>query len=205
MSAAANASPLKNKRAKVWFLLGLNQKFHWLAKLIFSQKIELVNSVENLVETLDLQPHPEGGFYKETYRSESAIKLNGELGIHGNRNYSTAIYFLLLKNQFSAWHRIKQDEAWHFYEGASVRVHSISPEGVYQYFDLGTDFESGEAPQYLVPGGYWFASESLGDYSLVGCTVAPGFNFADFELADRSELTRLFPAHKPLIQKFTRE
>jgi len=173
--------------------------------LIFSQKMNYMKRVEKLVEILGLQPHPEGGFYKETYRSEGEIALDGELGILGERNYSTAIYFLLVKNSFSAWHRIKQDEAWHFYEGSPVRVHSISPKGKYEYFDLGNDFDSGQKPQYVVPGSYWFASETLGDYSLVGCTVAPGFDFEDFDLADRTKLTELFPAHQPLIQKFTRE
>ena len=164
-----------------------------------------MNSVENLVEILDLQPHPEGGFYKETYRSKGKIKLGGELDIKDERNYSTAIYFLLVQDSFSAWHRIKQDEAWHFYEGSPVRVHSISPKGEYWYFDLGLDFNLGQEPQYIVPGGSWFASETLGAYSLVGCTVAPGFDFKDFELANRKELSQLFPAHQPLIQKFTRE
>jgi predicted cupin superfamily sugar epimerase len=164
-----------------------------------------MSRVENLVEKLGLQPHPEGGFYRETYRSGGKIRLNGELDIKGERNYSTAIYFLLVRDSFSAWHRIKQDEAWHFYEGAPVRVHSISPEGKYKYFDLGPDFDAGQEPQYMVPGGYWFASETLGDYSLVGCTVAPGFDFADFELAKLNELSELFPSHQPLIQKFTRE
>jgi len=163
-----------------------------------------MSRVEKLVKNLGLQPHPEGGFYKETYRSSGKINFDGELDIKGERNYSTAIYFLLVRDSFSAWHRIKQDEVWHFYEGSPVRVHCISPNGDYQYFDLGPDFDSGQAPQYMVPGGSWFASETLGDYSLVGCTVAPGFDFEDFELANRKEFSELFPAHQPLIKKFTR-
>jgi len=164
-----------------------------------------MSRVEMLVKKLELQPHPEGGFYKETYRSQEKINLDGALGIQGERNYSTAIYFLLIRDSFSAWHKIKQDETWHFYEGSPVRVHSISPAGEYHHFDLGPEFDSKQEPQYIVPGGSWFASETLGEYSLVGCTVAPGFDFQDFELANRKELSLLFPAHQPLIQKFTRE
>ena len=164
-----------------------------------------MTKIQDLVKKLHLKSHPEGGFYRETYRSQGEIGELKNLEIDGKRNYSTAIYFLLVKGNFSAWHRIKQDEVWHFYTGNPIRIHLISPSGEYSYFDLGLAFENGQEPQYVVPARYWFASETLGEFSLVGCTVAPGFDFEDFELANSTELTRLFPSHKPLIQKYTRE
>jgi predicted cupin superfamily sugar epimerase len=161
-------------------------------------------TIDNLVKQLGLIPHPEGGFYSETYRSAGGYGHPGE--IQGFRSYSTAIYFLLTKGNFSALHRIKSDEVWHFYIGDPVHIHSISPNGEYRCTILGNDFLKGEIPQYVVPAGWWFGSESVGEtgYSLVGCTVAPGFDFADFELAEKENLIAKFPQHKAFIEKFVR-
>ena len=148
-----------------------------------------MDRIKKLVDTLKLLPHPEGGFYKETYRSDAVIP-SSVLGSDfiGDRNYCTAIYFLLTSDNFSAFHRIKQDEIWHFYEGSPLYVHVINDKGLYTRHTVGLDIENGSLPQLVVPAGAWFASsvKDKDSYSLVGCTVSPGFDFNDFELADRS-------------------
>lgn len=163
--------------------------------------------IEELVHKLDLLPHPEGGFYKETYRSDGVIPQK-ELGdeFSGPRNYCTGIYFLLTEGNFSAFHKINQDEMWHFYEGDPLRVHMIDRTGTYTFQDIGLDLDAGQLPQCTVPAGVWFASEvaNAGNYSLVGCTVSPGFDFDDFELPSRSKLIGLFPDHKEIISRLTR-
>ena len=163
--------------------------------------------IKTIVENLNMAPHPEGGFYKETYRSTDTIP-QGVLGdeFTGDRNYCTGIYFLLTSLNFSAFHRIKQDEMWHYYTGSSLYVHVIDPNGNYHRQTLGINFENGELPQYVVPAGSWFASSVKDEdsFSLVGCTVAPGFDFDDFELANRKSLIEIFPDHKELISQYTR-
>ena len=165
-----------------------------------------MNSVKTIIEQLELLPHPEGGYFKETYRSTGFIKSNS-LGAHysGERNYSTCIYFLLTSESFSALHRINQDEIWHFYEGSPIRLHMISETGTHSEHIIGNNLSQGEVPQFVVPGGYWFAAEVIqeGAYSLVGCTVAPGFSFEDFELKSQKELTNLFPHLEQTIARLT--
>ena len=163
-----------------------------------------MDRIEDLVENLGLVPHPEGGYYRETYRADGSFDLSNNTDYDGERNYATAIYFLLTEGNFSAWHRIKQDEVWHFYSGSPLAVHAISQEGEYSKTLLGQSTGKGEVFQYVVPGGHWFASESLGAFSLVGCTVSPGFDFKDFELAKREELQVLFPEHRRIIEDLTR-
>lgn len=166
-----------------------------------------MNKLE-IIAKLDLQPHPEGGFFKETYRSEAEISRD-QLGeeYSGNRNYSTSIYFLLTSEDHSNFHRIKQDEIWHFYEGSPIRLHTISEDGVHNSHIIGRDILKDELPQLVVKGGDWFAAEVItkGEFSLVGCTVAPGFSFEDFELPPRNELLEKFPQHHDLITKFTKK
>lgn len=149
--------------------------------------------------------HPEGGWFAETYRSAGSIPV-GALPPHfdGARSYCTAIHFLLEGGDFSALHRLGSDETWHFYEGAPLTVHVISPEGVYRPILLGREPAEGQHFQATVPAGSWFGAETAGPFSLVGCTVAPGFDFRDFELARRQELTALFPRHGALIERMTR-
>lgn len=160
-----------------------------------------------LAKLLDLAPHPEGGFFKEVFRSKATISKS-ELGsdFSGDRNVVTNIYFLLTSENFSAFHRIKQDELWHFFEGSGITVHCIDANGLYSKIKLGNSLEEGEVYQSVVPAGCWFASEvsEPDSYALVGCTVAPGFDFDDFELADRKKLIAAFPQHSSIIENLTR-
>ncbi len=165
---------------------------------------------EEIIKQLDLQAHPEGGYFREVYRSSGEIpKSVLEKRFSGSRNYGTSIYFLLTSgNNFSAFHKINQDELWYYHYGATVRIHIISPEGEYSNLLLGLDFKNGALPQALVSAEHWFAAEVIGEgdqaYSLVGCAVTPGFDFDDFVLADRFQLSNMFPKHKELIERFTR-
>lgn len=158
------------------------------------------------IEKLNLSTHIEGGAFRETYRSE--LKMAKEQlppEFKGNRNVSTAIYFLLKEGQFSALHRIASDELWHFYEGDSLRVYEITSGGELITHVLGKDLEKGESFQCVVKAGSWFGSrcEVPGGFSLVGCTVAPGFDFEDFELANRQTLSEEFPQYRELIRELT--
>ncbi len=163
-----------------------------------------MNALE-IVAHFDMAPHPEGGFYKELYRSAGVIP-NSALpqGYAGDRCFSTAILFLLRRGEYSRLHRIRQDETWHFYLGGGLRLVSISPQGESREVLLGQELLQGQQVQYTVPGGCWFgATPAPGtDYTLVGCTVAPGFEFADFELGERAGLEQAFPAVRELIREF---
>jgi hypothetical protein len=164
-------------------------------------------TVETLVKELDLLPHPEGGFYKETYRSEGIIS-NSCLSpdFKGDRNMATGIYFLIEKGNFSALHKIKSDETWHFYYGDALEVIEINEEGNLTITKIGSNLSNGETFQYTVKANTWFGSRvsGNGNFSLVGCTVYPGFDFNDFELANRKDLIHLFPLHKNIITELTR-
>lgn len=156
---------------------------------------------------LHLQPHPEGGYFAETYRS-TEILAHAHLPARyaGDRNFSTAIYFLVKGGEFSSLHRIESDEVWYFHTGTRLTVHYIDSQGILQTIRLGSDPGQGEVFQAVVPAGCWFGSvvEDSSGFALVGCTVAPGFDFAGFELAKRHELTALFPQHQAVITKLTR-
>ena len=143
-------------------------------------------SAQYWIEKLKLEPHPEGGFFRESYRAPIVIDRSAlPPRFRGARSASTAIYFLLAGEDFSALHRLAADEVWHFYAGKALLVHSIDPEGNWTAMKLGQNPEAGEEFQCVVPGGHWFGSclEQPDSYALVGCTVAPGFEFATFELA----------------------
>lgn len=166
-----------------------------------------IKEVNDIIERLNLIPHPEGGFYKETYRSEGSItNSNLDANFIGNRNYCTGIYFLLTSENFSAFHKINQDEMWHFYKGSPIRIHVISSEGVYFNVVVGNNFENAEIPQFVVKAQDWFAAEVVdkNSFSLVGCTVSPGFDFRDFKMPLREELLQLFPEQHKIITRFTR-
>jgi uncharacterized protein len=155
-----------------------------------------------------LLPHPEGGYYKEIYRAKGNIAAEALPHLFtGERSFSTAIYFLLEKGNFSAFHRIKSDECWHFYAGERLIVHVIEEDGNYYKLLLGKNLKDGETFQAVVPAGAWFASEPAAesDFCFVGCTVAPGFDFEDFELAFADELTAKYPQHESLIRRLCRQ
>ena len=163
--------------------------------------------VEQIISQLDLSPHPEGGYYRETYRSElllgpSCLPDN----MTGERNCATSIYFLLTSESFSAFHRIKQDETWHFYAGSPIEIHMIEQSGQYNKIELGLDFASTIYPQFTVRANTWFAAhiKEPESYGLAGCTVSPGFDFRDFEMAEREQLLNRYPMLKDLIVRFTR-
>lgn len=164
-------------------------------------------TAEELIRQLNLSPHPEGGYYRETYRSNGQISEESlPENMSGSRNYATCIYFLLTTDKASAFHRINQDEIWHFYQGSPIRLHQISPEGAYQQIIIGPDLAKGHHLQYVVPATYWFAAEVMegaADYALAGCTVAPGFDFKDFVLPKREELIAQFPQHAAVITRLT--
>jgi predicted cupin superfamily sugar epimerase len=156
-----------------------------------------------LVKSLGLAPHPEGGFYRETWRSPLVVPAVGKDG--GARAASTAIYFLLPAGTFSAFHRVTSDEAWHHYDGDPLDLHLIDARGHHEVVVLGREFARGERPQHVVQAGTWQAAAPRGErYALAGCTVAPGFDFADFEMPPRAELVARFPAHAEIVARLTR-
>ena len=136
-----------------------------------------INALE-IIRLLGLQPHPEGGHFRETFRDSRQTE--------GGRAASTLIYFLLSNGERSHWHRIDAAETWHFYAGYPLRLElAATREGPIERFTLGIDLMAGERPQAVVPAHFWQAAQSLGDWTLVGCTVAPGFDFSSFELAPK--------------------
>jgi predicted cupin superfamily sugar epimerase len=155
------------------------------------------------ISELELSPHPEGGFYKETYRAAEMVPT-----ARGPRSASTAILFLINRGSFSSLHRIESDELWHFHEGAPLRIVTLDENGTRVDHLLGRHREAGASLQVMVRKGLWFGAYLEAgdeDYSLVGCTVAPGFDFADFELGRRNALIDRFPQHAEIIRKLTRD
>jgi len=160
---------------------------------------------EDLISRLNLEPHPEGGFFRETHRSpERVARASGG----ASRSAATAIYYLLAGGDRSTWHRIDAEEMWHFYEGDPLHVHVLLPHGELQTFRLGNALEhEGADFQALVPAGAWFAAECAAPegYSLAGCTVAPGFEFEAFEIAQADLLLKDWPQHEELIERLARK
>ena len=157
------------------------------------------------IQHLQLQPHPEGGFYRETYRSNETIASGGLPGrFSGERSISTAIYFLLRSEDRSLFHRIKSDELWHFYAGSPLKIYVLEGPQLITY-TLGSNPENGESLQVIVPANCWFGAkvEQPESYTLSGCTVAPGFDFRDFEFAKRESLFVQFPDQKNIIEMLT--
>lgn len=167
-----------------------------------------MDSAKKIIEKLKLKPHPEGGYFNEYYRSSETIEDNSlPLRFSGDRNISTSIYFLLEGNQVSLFHRLKSDEIWHYYKGSAAILHCLEENGNYFTIRIGNNIEQNEQPQFVISNGIWFAAEIVDkdSYSLVGCTVAPGFDFADFELANQKKLIEKFPLYKELILRFSKE
>ena len=162
---------------------------------------------DQLIQKYSLEPHPEGGWYKQTYKSNEQIAATAlPERFNGDRAFSTAIYFLLEQEDFSAFHRIKSDECWHFYAGDPLLIYIIDHNGELRIISVGNDFKQGQSFQYVVPANCWFASRPApgSEYCFVGCTVSPGFEFEDFELASAAELSAIYPEHTKIIVQLCR-
>ncbi|HKJ87030.1 MAG TPA: cupin domain-containing protein [Gammaproteobacteria bacterium] len=161
---------------------------------------------DDWIHQLGLTEHPEGGFFRETYRAPEGIpggQLPDRYG--GDRAYQTAIHFLLKSGQMSAFHRMESDELWFFHAGSATAIYCLHPSGEREDIRLGPDPASGESLQAVIPRGTWFGAEVTepDSYVLVSCTVAPGFEFEDFRLGGREELRERFPQHAALIERLT--
>ena len=155
------------------------------------------------IKKLNLEEHPEGGYFVNTYRSDKIIDFSE---YNGARYACTAIYYLLTGNQFSSFHVIKSDEIWHFYSGSSLTLHILDSKGRLNEMVLGPNFNDDERFQVVVKSGCWFAASvnEKKSYSLVGCTVSPGFDYRDWKIGDRKKLTKMYPQHKWIIEKYTK-
>jgi len=166
------------------------------------------SELQSLISKLGLSPHPEGGYYKRTYASGEQIS-DKELSVdfEGQRKLYTSIYFLLTSTDVSHFHRLKSDELWYFHAGSPLTIHIIHENGEYEEIQLGINLEKGEVPQALVPKNAIFGSSVMQEdtFSLVGCIVSPGFEFADFELFTQSTLLQKYPQHRDIIMKLAYE
>ena len=166
-----------------------------------------MSHIDQIIERYQLQPHPEGGWYSQTYKSNERVAASAlPERFAGSRAFSTAIYFLLERGNFSAFHRIKSDECWHFYAGDPLHVYIIQQNGELEIISLGNDLENGQVFQYVVPANCWFASRPApgSEYCFVGCTVSPGFEFEDLELADAGILSNEYRQHAIIIKELCR-
>lgn len=164
-----------------------------------------LNAAE-IIEILQLKRHPEGGYFRELYRSDEKIAENHlPARYNGDRVFSTSIYFMLTEYDISAFHKIKSDEIWHYYSGASLSLYQINSEGELKVEVLGPCILNGEKLQLTIQRETWFGAKINGaGYCLVGCTVAPGFDFEDFEMPSREDLLKLFPQHEKVIKMLTK-
>ena len=157
-----------------------------------------MKNAEYYIKNLEMIPHVEGGYFKESFLSEDNVRENKKLW--------SSIYFLLRTGEVSNFHRLKSDELWYYHDGEALTIYMITPEGDFIKKQLGTDIENGESPQVLVPKGYIFGSAMNKEgFSLVGCMVAPAFEYEEFELFEREYLLNLYPKYKDIILKLTRE
>ena len=180
------------------------------------QESEYIINKLNLIKLIE-----EGGYYRETYRSNQHIVINArddknpqgvacgpkpENELTDIRSIFTLIYYLLDGNQISAFHKVKYDEIWHFYKGSSVSLYILTDSGKLLDIQLGNDLDKNENIHYVIKGNTWFGAEinDKSSYSLFGCSVSPGFDFRDFELGERNKLKKLFPCHEEIIDRLTR-
>lgn len=157
-----------------------------------------LNEAEGIIQSLNMQEHPEGGWYAETYRSSVEVNAN-----QGKRSLATVIYFLLKSGERSTFHRLKSDEFWYYHQGSVMRIDILHEDGRHEIKQLGKVGEGKAIPQVLLPAGCWFAAKCEEDsYGLVSCSVHPGFDFLDFEMAEKSQLLNLFPQHSQVIDLY---
>lgn len=170
--------------------------------LVLAKKVKMTKA-DKYIKVLDMAEHPEGGWYKEIYKSAETIESESlPIRYSGKRHFSSSIYFLLKAGEKSKFHKLKSDEIWYFHDGSPLILLYIDLEGNLQKFMLGKDIENEQSLQVVVPAGSWMASTSSGAFSLVGCNVAPAFEFEDFEIADKIALSKEFPQHKIIINEF---
>jgi len=166
------------------------------------------NKASRLIRTLKLNKHPEGGYFREIYRSNEKIpRLALPARYKKSRNFSTHIYFLLLKDEPSMLHRLKSDEIWHLYDGGPLTLHVISQSGRLTTVILAKNIEGKSSPCAVIPRNSWFGAtiDGTADYCLLGCTVAPGFDFDDFKLADRRKMLMKYPEYRNIIETLTKK
>lgn len=175
----------------------------WIA--LFRES-SVTRTAEEWIQILKLTPHPEGGYFREVYRSDEILSAESLARLGGtSRALSTSIYFLLKGDQVSRFHRLRSDEIWHHHDGASITLHLLRSDGSHITRVAGKESRKGDEPQVLIPRGTWFSAE-VNDptgYALVSCTVAPGFDFADFEMGERRDLLERYPEHHELVLRFT--
>ncbi|MEM1244614.1 MAG: cupin domain-containing protein [Pseudomonadota bacterium] len=162
-----------------------------------------MNTVKTLINKLELIPHPEGGYYKQTFISDISVQLDDKR----TRKINTAIYYLLESDDFSCWHRLKSNEIWHYYSGSSLTIYEINARGELSHILLGNPMQhEGALPQHIIWPNTWFAARvnQLNTFSLVGCTVSPGFDFADFTIGSKEEMLAQFPKHEKTICQLSR-
>lgn len=165
------------------------------------------DQAQQRIGQLGLQRHPEGGWFKEVYRSpDIIIKDHLPSRYSGHRSFGTSIYFMLEGNDFSAFHRLRSDEIWFYHDGCPLWLYIIHQDASLEKVRIGNNPDDGSCFQKVIPAGCWFAARPCTEnsYTLLGCTVSPGFDFSDFELADRDELTSQYPQHAALITEYTR-
>ena len=181
------------------------KKYHFTANDFDTKKKYLfMKQADYLIDYFQMTPHPEGGFYKEIFKSDKKIEIPAFDNIVKQRFFQTSIYFLLKENQISNFHRLKSDEIWFFHEGSSVVVHTIDIQGNRTDFVLGSNLANSDSYQVILPAGTWFAAKNIdqNSYSFFSCTVSPGFDFEDFDLGNFETLSKLFPEHLDLIRNF---
>lgn len=165
-----------------------------------------MKTAEYYIKKLNLTPHPEGGYFREVYRSDEKINPDAlPKRYSAGHNFSTSIFYLLNWEEKSLMHKLKSDEIWHFYEGSPLKLYMLDKEKNLTQILLGRNIDEGEVFQYVIKKDQWFCAEveNKNSFSLVGCTVSPGFDFSDFKIGKRENLFKLFPKHKELIKRFT--
>ena len=163
---------------------------------------------EEIIKKFNLLPHPEGGYFAEIYRSEEVIKKEDlPERYNSSRNFGTSIYFMIDGKNVSNFHRLKSDEFWYFHSGSAIEIHIIYENGSYKIENLGNSISENETPSVLLPKGCWFGAKlkNQESYGFVSCAVFPGFDFSDFELAERKNLLEKFPQHKDIILELTKD
>lgn len=206
-SAAHGVAHRKGKHSRYRIAHRVSQK--GLRPTVSTVKRNESMTAQEWVHQLQLESHPEGGYYRETYHASRFIRDEDTYRVYGgDRRTATSIYFLLERHDVSKFHRLKSDELWYFHAGHPLTIHIITPDGDYHTTQLGLDLASGEEPQRIIPANHIFGAtvdhaETRDAYTVVSCMVSPGFDFADFELFERETLLQFYPQHESIITRLT--